>query len=482
MSRLIVGPFNRVEGDLEVRLDVRDGQVAEARVSSPLYRGFEQMLVGRDPRDALVYTPRICGICSVSQSFASARALAAAMQVTPPANGQLCMDLLSATENVADHVTHFYLFFMPDFARAVYAEEPWFAEAERRFKAGAGKASAAMLSARTEFMHIMGTLGGKWPHTLTLQPGGSARAVQSAEQVRLRALVFGFQEFLERQAFGDELQRFAALESEAQLRAWMDEAPWDSSDLRVFLHASDALGLEKLGRAADQFMSYGAYGNDTDRLFPAGLWINGPAELDPATITEDLSHAWLQGPDEPLHPSRGVTLPEARDETAYTWCKAPRLAGQVVEVGALARQLLAGHPLIVDLVGRSGGNVRNRVVARWLECARLLPQMQDWIGALQRGDPYCQEGPVPDAGHGVGLVEAARGSLGHWLEIRDGRIGNYQIISPTTWNFSPRDAADTAGPLEQALVGTPVRSGEKEPVAVQHVVRSFDPCMVCTVH
>ena len=331
-------------------------------------------------------------------------------------------------------------------------------------------------------MHIMGTLGGKWPHTLTLQPGGSARAVQSAEQVRLRALISGFQAFLERQAFGCELQRFAGLKSEAQLQAWMDDAPWDSSDLRVFLHVSDALGLDKLGRAGDQFMSYGAYGDDTDKLFPAGLWKGGPAELDPTTITEDLSHAWLQGPDEPLHPSKGVTIPETRDDTAYSWCKAPRLAGQVVEVGALARQLLAGHPLIVDLVNRSGGNVRNRVIARWLECAQLLPKMQEWIGAIERGEPYCHDAPVPDEAHGVGLVEAARGSLGHWLEIRDGRIANYQIISPTTWNFSPRDAADTAGPLEQALVGAPVRSGEKEPVAVQHVVRSFDPCMVCTVH
>jgi hydrogenase large subunit len=82
----------------------------------------------------------------------------------------------------------------------------------------------------------------------------------------------------------------------------------------------------------------------------------------------------------------------------------------------------------------------------------------------------------------MGLVEAARGSLGHWLSIRRGRILNYQIIAPTTWNFSPRDADGVPGALEQALVGAPVCDGETNPVAVQHVVRSFDPCMVCTVH
>jgi hydrogenase large subunit len=81
-----------------------------------------------------------------------------------------------------------------------------------------------------------------------------------------------------------------------------------------------------------------------------------------------------------------------------------------------------------------------------------------------------------------GLCEAARGSLGHWLSIRGGLIANYQIIAPTSWNFSPRDRHGTPGALEAALVGAPVQPGEKTPVAVQHIVRSFDPCMVCTVH
>jgi Ni,Fe-hydrogenase I large subunit len=89
---------------------------------------------------------------------------------------------------------------------------------------------------------------------------------------------------------------------------------------------------------------------------------------------------------------------------------------------------------------------------------------------------------MPDDADGVGQTEAARGSLGHWVAIRDGKIANYQIIAPTSWNFSPRDAGGVAGALEAALVGAPVLPGEDTPVAVQHIVRSFDPCMVCTVH
>jgi hydrogenase large subunit len=158
------------------------------------------------------------------------------------------------------------------------------------------------------------------------------------------------------------------------------------------------------------------------------------------------------------------------------------MGGEVIETGALARQVVAGHPLARDLVARDGGNVEARVVARLLEVGRLLLAMEAWTEALRPGEPFSVSGELPTDGEGIGLVEAARGSLGHWLTIRRGRIHNYQIIAPTTWNFSPRDAAGRPGALERALVGAPVGEGEKAPVAVQHIVRSFDPCMVCTVH
>lgn len=102
--------------------------------------------------------------------------------------------------------------------------------------------------------------------------------------------------------------------------------------------------------------------------------------------------------------------------------------------------------------------------------------------ALRPGEPYYRDCQMPDNGSAVGLTEAARGALGHWLKVEQGRIASYQIIAPTTWNFSPRDAQGRPGALERALEGAPVRPGEQNPVSVQHIVRSFDPCMVCTVH
>ena len=184
----------------------------------------------------------------------------------------------------------------------------------------------------------------------------------------------------------------------------------------------------------------------------------------------------------PLPPFSGVTAPLPDKEDAYTWCKAPRYANRVVETGALARQMVAGHPLVRELVARRGGSVLARVLARLLEIALVVPAMETWARALRPGEPYCHTVQLPDQADAVGLAEAARGSLGHWLRIHKGKLQNYQIIAPTTWNFSPRDRNGQPGALEQALVGTPVGEDDKTPLAVQHVVRSFDPCMVCTVH
>jgi Ni,Fe-hydrogenase I large subunit len=482
MSRRIVGPFNRVEGDLEVQLDIDGNTVTSAHVVSPLYRGFEQMLHGKDPRDALVYAPRICGICSVAQSVAAAMALADAQGVNMPLNGQLATNLVLATENVADHLTHFYLFFMPDFAREVYQKESWYPHALKRFRAVKGETGKQVLPARAAFMHLMGLLAGKWPHSLAIQPGGTTRALEAQEVVRLLNTLYSFRQFLETTLFGDSLENVLAINSLAQLQQWSAQDSPQSCDLRFFLYLSEKLQLEQLGQTRNHFMSYGAYPLQGEHLFAQGVWSDELLSLDTQAISEDISHSWLAQQQSPSHPYNGVTIPDADAADGYTWCKAPRLAGDVVEVGALARQLVSGQPLILDLIADSGGNVRNRVIARLFELARVVVEMETWAKGIVPKQAFCQTLPVPEEAEGMGLVEAARGSLGHWLRIRKGRILNYQIIAPTTWNFSPRDQNGTPGALEQALAGTLLRDEESEPVAVQHIVRSFDPCMVCTVH
>lgn len=485
MPRLIVGPFNRVEGDLEVTLDVAAGAVTAAYVNAPLYRGFEQILQGKAAMDALVFVPRICGICSVAQSSTAAQALADAMGLAPPDNGRIAANLVLACENLADHLTHFYLFFMPDFARAAYRGRTWYPVAEERFKALTGRATQAMLPARADFLKLMGVLAGKWPHSLALQPGGSSRPLQMAEKIRLFVVLREFRNWLETNVFGDTLENVAALDTQEALAAWMTAKR--GGDFRLFLEIAHDLDLASLGRATDAFLSYGNFplAENGGRLFPAGVWDGSLHALDEAHIAEDTSNTWLNGSgsiNSVLHPAQGNTLPMPDKAGAYSWCKAPRLAGRVVETGALARQLVAGQPLLRAMVAQRGGSVLARVVARMLEIALVLPEMERWMAQLVSEAPFCFQGSLPEEATGRGLVEAARGSLGHWLEIRRGRLQNYQIIAPTTWNFSPRDAAGIPGALEQALVGAPVGEHEDTPLAVQHIVRSFDPCMVCTVH
>lgn len=485
MSRLIVGPFNRVEGDLEVTLDIEAGRVTSAHVNSPMYRGFEQILQGKAPHDALVYVPRICGICSVSQSVACARALANLAGITMPPNGQHVTNVILATENLADHLTHFYLFFMPDFTRPVYAHQPWHAEAVRRFATQTGEQTRAAIAARQRWFTLLGTMAGKWPHTQSIEPGGSTRPIEVAERIRLLAKVREFRSFLERQLFAAPLEQITALDSEDALWAWHALDPW-RGDFRLFLSMVQDAALTRLGPGPGRYLSYGAYPQPQGGFeLGDGVWhasTGALAPLDEQGIREDATYAWLSDTAGPRHPIDGITLPDANKAEAYTWNKAPRLAGEVVETGAIARQLASAHPLVLDAVGRHGGTVYTRVLARLLELARVVPMMENWLQQLQPNEAYCVPTPTFTDGVGVGLSEAARGSLGHWVVASRGRIANYQIVAPTTWNFSPRDAAGTPGALEQALVGAPVQDGEITPVAVQHIVRSFDPCMVCTVH
>ena len=483
--RLIVGPFNRVEGDLEVTLDIVGDAVRSARVNAPMYRGFEQILVGKPAHDALVYVPRICGICSVSQSVAAARALAGLAGLRMPANGQRAINLMVATENLADHLTHFYLFFMPDFMRPVYAQRRWHGRAAQRFAPGTGEGVREAIAARQRWFTLLGTMAGKWPHTQSIEPGGSTRPIDAAERLRLLVRVREFRAFLERELFAAPLEAIASLRTVAELADWAARAP-QAGDFRLFLEIADDLALASLGPGPGRFLSYGAYPQpDGGPALGAGVWEAAAAELRPVdaeAIREDATHAWYDDQDGPVHPTAGRTLPDADKADAYTWNKAPRLAGQVIETGAIARQLASGHALIHDAVARHGGCVQTRVLARLLELAIVVPMMEQWVRDLQPREPWCAQGGLPDEGRGAGLSEAARGSLGHWVELRGGRIANYQIIAPTTWNFSPRDREGVPGALERALEGAPVLPGETTPVAVQHIVRSFDPCMVCTVH
>jgi Ni,Fe-hydrogenase I large subunit len=347
-----------------------------------------------------------------------------------------------------------------------------------------------VLPARADWLRLMGYLAGKWPHSLALQPGGTTRAITATEKVRLLTVLREFRAFLSSRVFGDTLENVGALRSAGQLTAW---AQGRAGDFPRFLEIAADLGLERIGRGSDTFLSYGAYaqprgeGSQDDHrehLFARGVWRDGVLAFDEALISEDVAHAWLFG-EQPLHPRRarrarwspslptsrrlylvqGAALRRARRRNRCAGPADGRWPAAAARAGRRQRRQRPGasrRPAIRNRPRRTGdGRLGTRADAR----RAVLHQWQ-----------------LPDQATAVGLVEAARGALGHWLHIEGGKIARYQIIAPTTWNFSPRDAGGVPGALEQALVGLPVGEGESVPLAVQHVVRSFDPCMVCTVH
>ncbi|GAB6051126.1 nickel-dependent hydrogenase large subunit [Hydrogenophilus islandicus] len=476
MKRLQLGPFNRVEGDLEVTLTLDNaGQVVEAKVNSPLFRGFERILQGRSPLDALTIVPRICGICSVAQSMAAAHALADWAGVTPARNGALVSQIVLAVENLADHLTHFFLFFLSDFTHPAYRGRSWHDSCCARYAPYRGERSARWLEARAEWFHVVGLLAGRWPHTLALQPGGTTRVVGAADLVQLRQNVRRMRRYLQETVFADDLEAVLAIDEVDELMAWAEGRDGDAA---FFLRVAFDLGLFSVGRSYDRFLSYGAY-----RAWPGGVYRfsegKGQTEsLDLGAIREEVAASWLGGVAS--HPSQGETVPWLERPDAYSWCKAPRYCDEPFETGALARAVVAGVPLARAMVRCWGGSAVSRVVARLWECAQIVCWVEQWIEEIDPKAPFIEMMRFSEAGSGVGLVEAARGALGHWLEVKGGRIERYQIVAPTTWNFSPRDAAGCPGPLEKALEG--LLAGDGAMPWVHHVVRSFDPCMVCTVH
>jgi hydrogenase large subunit len=235
---------------------------------------------------------------------------------------------------------------------------------------------------------------------------------------------------------------------------------------------------KNIGVGCKNLLAWGVFDLDAkgrEKLLKQGRYVKGKVlSADPAKVTEDVKHSWYKDETTGKNPSKGVTEPQAKKLGAYSWIKAPRYDGLPHEVGPLARMTVNG-----DYKG--GISVIDRHAARALEAKKVAGAMEEWLMQLRPRQAVWTECSVPDSAEGVGLTEAARGALGHWIKISDKKIENYQGVVPTTWNASPRDDKGVRGPIEEALVGTPVADPDN-PIELVRVVRSFDPCIACAVH
>ena len=295
---------------------------------------------------------------------------------------------------------------------------------------------------------------------------------------------------------GCRIERWLEVKSATDLDEWIQEADSHAqSDMGFYIRFAKEAGLERIGEGYGNFICFGSLdlpedtkvrrSNKGRQFIPPGFFHKFKLSLfDQAKITEDVSHAWFDESDGGRHPFDGETRPYAtgKESGKYSWAKAPRYDQLPAETGPLAEMVVASDPLIMDLIKNGGPNVFVRQLARLIRSAHLIPVMQQWLEeTVQCNEEFYQDHRKKENGEGYGLLEAPRGALGHWVKIKDAKIQKYQIITPTAWNASPRDANGFRGPCEEAIVGTEIKD-PANPVEVDHIIRSFDPCLVCTVH
>jgi hydrogenase large subunit len=455
----VMDPVTRIEGHLKVEVTIdwqdRELQVIDARCTGTLFRGFERVLQDHVPTDAPVLTSRICGVCPVSHTLAATLALEDATGFRPPTNARVLRNLELGANYLQSHILHFYLLAALDYVQGPQAA-PWTPawdvdlRKDRRLRAMVDHLVQSIEARR--LAHQMGAVfAGRMPTPHATMPGGYS-AVPTAERIsRFRSQLQTLTRFIERVYLPDV---------EALATVYNDYRAIGAGPGNLL-----AYGVFQLDDAGDQtLLARGAVTGGSDSVEPVATTV----------ITEDVRHSWYDDLTDGLQPDSGQTVPQYPKNGAYSWLKSPRYAGQPYETGALARMWVNGDY-------RDGVSVMDRHLARGREALKVAEQMAVWVEQLDPAAPVYSDFTVPVSGNGIGLTEAPRGALGHWLEVVNGRISHYQVITPTCWNSSPRDSSYVAGPMEQALIGTPIQDPER-PVEALRVIHSFDPCLSCAVH
>ncbi len=549
-KRITIDPITRIEGHLRIDVEVDNNAVSNAWASCTMWRGIENILKGRDPRDAWLLTQRFCGVCTTVHAMASVRSVEDALQLEVPINAQYIRNLILIAHALHDHIVHFYQLSALDWvdilqipkadlgATTKLAESisPWTRNSREEFKAAQDRVKAVAASGQLgifmngywghpamrlspevnllAFTHyvqaleyqrkalqVVAILGGKTPHIQNLTVGGvsnaidldSANALNMEKLEMVRELLNQVVQFIN-QVYVIDVCALAAMYPEwfkigSGVRNYMavPDLPLDTKSIAYDLPG----GVIMNGNIAGVH----AFKTAADKDFRDG-------------VSEDVTHAYYQG-NKPLHPYIGQTDPQFTGwvaEQKYSWVKAPRFNGAPMQVGPLSQVLVGfaqGHPLTVKHATlaiktiESVGHIQvtpgmlestlGRHGARAIRASMLAELAQKhWqllADNVSKGDYEIYNQPLFPSHEieGVGTHEAPRGTLSHWVVVKDAKIKNYQAVVPSTWNASPRDASGAHGPYEASLLHTPLARPE-EPLEVLRTIHSFDPCMACACH
>ena len=555
MTRIVVDPVTRIEGHLRIEIEHASAKVTNAFSTGTMFRGIEKILLGRDPREAWVFTQRACGVCTHVHALASVRAVENALKVAVPAQAQRLRNIMSVAQQIHDHVVHFYHLHLLDWVdvpAALKADPVATAALAARTNHGWPRNDAAYFTnvlSRLKTYVDSAQLGpfasGYWGHPAYTLPAEANLLLIThyfealdfqRDIVKIHAHIGGKNPHPQTYLVGGMSTTLGPAASNAVNPTTLSAMSSIASTALAFVNSvlvPDVLLLAKayrkpygatVGRGVGNLLAYGdlpldSSGTPTSTLMPSGRIVGGNLSrvesVDQTKVAETVAHSWYTyagGDTALLHPWNGQTAPaysgpampyETIATPKYSWLKSPRYDGKAYEVGPMARVLIGyasrqpEYTQAVDKFTKGAGmtpaemlSTIGRLAARALETqilARHLGTFLTQVGtAMRAGDVKVATAlPAPSTwpttARGWGTVEAPRGALGHWVVINKGKIQNYQMVVPTTWNGSPRDASGTRGAWEEALVGSPL-ADPKRPLEVLRTVHSFDPCMGCSVH
>ncbi len=550
-----IDPVTRVAGALAFHtvVDLEARAVREANSVASLFRGYEVILKGRDPRDAMFISSRVCGVCGGVHSVASSLAIEMAFGITPPPLGIALRNIQLALDFMLDNPLHLYILAGPDYSQVVVQRtNPSLWERALETEAPHGeihghKTVADMMRALnplTGQLYLEGIqmtripreayaiLYGKYPHPQTVVPGGLSTTVSLKELNETHNRISRVIDYGKRGVFfWDDLTQFfydadpKYKEVGTRRKNLIDSGIWDDPFAYDATYANAAAwgerrwgtpgvvvdgelvttDLHRINMGLEEFVEHSYYDS----------WENEgyPYPRDPAG-----------NPLSPNHPWNKETKPAPSHKRSwkerYTWDSCPRWDRQPFECGTYARMWITAaakklpHTRFMQSTGTSlkldvpktllpamelewkiptvwNAFERNRNRAYHIVYSMLVAYENLLIafdllkhGQTATATPY----EVPrNERIGVGFWGAGRGWLTHHLVMDKGSLTNYQILTPSTFNASPRDPFGNAGPYEEAVQNTPILEEFDSPeqftgIDIFRAIRSFDPCMPCTTH
>lgn len=503
-TKVVIDPVTRIEGHLRIEVEVDGGKVTSAHAVGTTYRGFEAMLRGKDPRDAAYVAERTCGVCSSSHGYAASMALDMAYGAKVPNGGRLIRNLIIAAMFCHDHPLHFYhlsaLDYLDIMAVAKYqGNDPGLLAVKDKI--------AKLIAANDTYpltpRYDPDQYSVNDPELVTTLVAHYLKALEMQAKARKMSAIFAGKQPHHSSIVEGGVTILPTMSQVEQYRSMLEE----QIDFiqNIYLKDVTTLGTGPLlplaqagvGGGNGNYLSYGGFPMDVDgkeTFFKKGLIRDNKfanvESVDLDKIAEEVTHSWYKDHPDGDHPYKEDTTVDLDKADAYSFVKAPRYDGQPFEVGPLARMLVMKPTDFMDTVNKYGikpGAVA-RHYARAYECLLLANQTLKWVdelatevgsGKMKIHDT--EHWKTPDSGKGYGVAEVPRGALGHWVVVKDKKIENFQMVVPSTWNFSPADSKGVQGICEQSLIGVPVPD-TNNPTNVVRVIRSYDPCLACAIH